>query len=156
MTGRTTRSIHPDDLDRIAAASRARSEFAPASVAKVAEALTRVFASGRLTRVPRNPEHRDIVLGLLCRNLRRRIAYTEAEINAHLAGELASMKAEVDHVTCRRFLVDLGFLKRDRAGARYFLNTPRLEGALTPEALRDAGALLHGALGQRRSSTRTV
>ena len=28
----------------------------------------------------------------------------------------------VDHVTARRYLVDLGFLKRDAAGTRYYLN----------------------------------
>ena len=38
-------------------------------------------------------------------------------------------------------LVDLGFVKRDRAGTRYFLNYPKLEATLSQEAMRSASEL---------------
>jgi hypothetical protein len=49
-------------------------------------------------------------------------------------------------VACRRFLVDLGLVKRDRAGLRYFLNYPKLADTLAPEVLASADQLLGQAV----------
>jgi len=97
---------------------------------------------GRLARIPRHPRHRDLVLAILARNLRRRHPYTETEINDYLATALAALNAAVDHVTCRRYLVDLGFVRRDRAGARYLLNFPKIEATLSAEAAEAIDVLL--------------
>lgn len=141
---------HPDDLDRVAAAVPAPDRDAPASSHEVAETLGKVLISGGLTRVPRHPGQRAIVLALLCTDLRRRYPYTELELNDLLRDGLARMHARVDHVTCRRYLVDTGFVKRDRAGNRYLLNFPRLEGTLAPEVRADARELVRQALCKRR------
>ena len=86
------------------------------------------------------------MLAILCLNMRRRRSYTEREINEYLQDVLKTLKAMVDHVTCRRFLVDLGFLKRDRAGARYLLNYPKIERTLSVDVANAAEALLEEAL----------
>ena len=141
---------HPDDLDRVAAAVPAPDRDAPASSDEVTSTLGKVLISGSLTRVPRHPGHRAIVLALLCTELQRRYAYTEGELNDVLRDALARMHAKVDHVTCRRYLVDTGFVKRDRAGNRYLLNFPRLEDTLAPAARAEAYELVRQALSKRR------
>jgi hypothetical protein len=108
--------------------------------------LRKACITGGLRRIPRHPEHRDLVLAVLCASMVRRCPYREIEINEYLKARLAAIRATVDHVTCRRYLVDLGFVKRDRAGLRYFLNYPKLAETLTPEALASADQLLGQAL----------
>ena len=60
-----------------------------ASPAAVTNALRKILASGALRRVPRYPEHRDVLLAILCLDLRRRYPYSEFEMNEHLAAALA-------------------------------------------------------------------
>ena len=91
-----------------------------------------------------------MVLALVAHDLQRRHAYSETELNEALTRCLARWRADVDHVTCRRYLVDLGFVKRDRAGQRYLLNFPRVEATLSPEAREQAPALLEDALKPKR------
>lgn len=141
-----TRSVHPDDLDRLTSARAPRPATAPASAAEVATALQRVLASGRLLRIPRNPRHRDIVLAIVSRALRRRHPYTEPALNECLTAALDALHATVDHVTCRRSLVDHGFVKRDRAGTRYFLNYPKYEATLAADAMQAIEALIGSSL----------
>ena len=119
-----------------------------ASVETVTQALGKVLASGMLHRIPRHPEHRNILLALLCLDLRRRYPYPEVEINRYLMAALETVRARVDHVTCRRYLVDLGFLRRDRAGIRYFLNFPKVESVLSDEAMTRAPDLVARAVAQ--------
>ena len=87
-----------------------------------AHVFKKIFPEGRLNRIPKNPDHRDLILAVLSMPLVRRYPYSEPELNELLAEELTRMNARVDHVTARRYLVDLGFLKRDAAGTRYYLN----------------------------------
>lgn len=141
---------HPDRLDAVSAAGGARSEAGPAAPDDVARALAKALITGGLARLPKHPGHRDIVLAVLCADLRRRHPYTELEINACLREGLSAIDASVDHVTCRRFLVDLGFLKRNRNGTRYLLNYRRVEETLSAEALSNLRALLQDALAGRR------
>jgi hypothetical protein len=114
------------------------------------EVLRKVLASGRLHRIPRNPEHREIVLAILCLNLQRRYPYTEVEFNAFLKTALDGLHARVDHVTCRRYLVDFGFVKRDRAGNRYFVNYPKLESVLADDALSSDEDMFRQVLAESR------
>jgi hypothetical protein len=126
----------------------------PASVEDTAAVLRKVLIEGTLRRIPRNPHHREVVLAALCLDLRRRHPYPEMELNGQLKRALDGMRARVDHVTARRYLVDCGFLKRDRAGSRYFLNYPKLESTLSEEARSSAAALVADALANHRRSPR--
>jgi len=122
-----------------------------ASAEVVLAALKKCLPEGRLPRVPRNPEHRDIVLAALCLDMRRRYPYSEIEFNDYLKGALAGLNARVDHVTCRRYLVDFGFVKRDRAGTRYFLYLPKVRATLCGEAMASIDALLEEAIAFRKA-----
>lgn len=125
---------------------------APASVDLAWQALCKSLPEGRLHRMPRNPVQRDILLAVLATRLQRRYPYSEIELNESLKGALAGLDTEVDHVTCRRYLVDCGFLRRNRPGTRYFLVFPKLESVLSPEVRASADRLLRQAREQRRRS----
>ena len=125
-----------------------------ATTEDVSQALNKVLIQGGLTRIPKKPAHRDIVLGALSLDLRRRYPYSEVELNEYLKEQLAVLNAEVDHVTARRYLVDIGFLKRDRAGERYFLNYLKLTETLADAAQADMPRLITQALRASRPSTR--
>ncbi|MBK79366.1 MAG: hypothetical protein CMQ43_00410 [Gammaproteobacteria bacterium] len=107
----------------------------PASFVEIDETLRRSLPRGELARIPRHPERRDVLLALICLRLIRRYPYSEPELNATLRGALDDLNARVDHVTCRRYLVDLGFLRRDRAGQRYFLYFPKIRETLAEEVI---------------------
>ena len=125
-----------------------------ASAEAVATVLRKVLPEGQLNRIPRHPEHRNIILAMLCRGMQRRHAYAEIEFNEFLKSALLQFRAQVDHVTCRRYMVDFGFVKRDRAGNRYFLNYPKLESSLTEEAIASAGDLLEMTIADCGRSSR--
>jgi len=97
---------------------------------EVSEVLQKALDHASLNRIPRNPRHRDVILALVCLDMQRRYPYTEIEFNDYLKRELSAFNASVDHVTCRRYAVDCGFVKRDRGGNRYFLNFPKIEATL--------------------------
>lgn len=121
----------------------------PANVNQVSAVLWKALPGARLLRIPRNPEHRDILLAIIALDIRRRYPYTEIELNEHLRERLASFDAEVDHATCRRSLVDCGFLKRDRAGSRYYLYYPKLAATLSDEVVNQVDALVAKAKADR-------
>lgn len=145
---------HPGRIDAVAAAGAGNTRAECASPAEVAVALKKVLVTGALRRIPKHPVHRDIVLALLCLHMQRRYPYDELELNGYLASRLQTMNALVDHVTCRRYLVDLGFVRRDRAGTRYFVNPVRVESTLSPRAAGAATALLAEALDARKTAGR--
>ena len=116
--------------------------------------LRKVLAEASLNRIPRHPEYRNIVLAVFCTGLRRRYPYTEVELNELLQEQLDLMCAAVDHVTCRRYLVDYGFVKRDRAGTRYFLNYPKVESTISGDSMVSASELVKDALNARRRRPR--
>ena len=122
----------------------------PVDQAGVHTTLKKVLASGALLRIPKHPTHRQIVMALISLHLERRYPYTELELKDVLTQALSVFRAQVDHVTCRRYLVDLGFMKRDRAGSRYYLNFPQLEATLG-DAIRldDVTHLVQQVTGKR-------
>lgn len=126
-----------------------------ASPERVLEVLTKAVPGASLHRIPRHPDHRDITLAILCLSMRRRYPYSELEINEFFRDRMTRLNGQVDHVTCRRYMVDLGFVKRDRAGSRYFLNYPKLEATLSNEARESAEELIDRALANcKRKSVR--
>lgn len=112
--------------------------------------LEKVLPEGRLQRIPRNPKLRDPLLALIASGLLRRHPYDERELNEALQVYLADLSERVDHVTLRRYLVDCGFLKRDRAGKRYYQNFPKIETVLDDDSIARAGDLLDQALEDAR------
>ena len=120
-----------------------------ASVEQVAAVLWKALPGARLLRIPKNPQHRDIVLAVISLNLRRRYPYTEVELNEALRERLADFDAEVDHATCRRYLVDCGFMKRDAAGTRYYLYYPKLADTLSDEVVQRIDTLIDEAKADR-------
>ncbi len=110
------------------------------------DVLEKVLPEGRLQRIPRNPRLRDPLLALLAAGLHRRYPYGERELNDELQGLLSPLSERVDHVTLRRYLVDCGFLKRDRAGTRYYQNFPKIEAVLTDDSIDRAADLFTEAL----------
>jgi hypothetical protein len=120
----------------------------PASVDEARIALRKALPGPvpGLQRIPRNPGYRDVVLGILALSLQRRYPYTEPELRDVLEEALVEFNGSVDHVTCRRYMVDLGFVKRDRAGMRYFVNYPRVESALSKEVIDTHHDLIAAAL----------
>lgn len=89
--------------------------------------LTKILVDGRLLRIPRHPTRRDLLLAIAACFIPRRHPHSEGELNDRLLRILARMDAQVDHVTLRRYLVDCGFVRRNRTGSRYLVNFPELE-----------------------------
>ena len=104
--------------------------------------LRNLLQTGALQSLPANPHVRDTVLAVAAGGLVRQRPYAEREVNDVLSAWLASVRAVIDHVTLRRRMVDLGFLKRTRDGSRYYLNLGRVVATLgSAEANIDAGAI---------------
>ena len=115
----------------------------------------RLLQSGQLQGFPKHPGQRDTVLAVSAAGLTRRRPYPEWEINEALAGWLASVRADIDHVTLRRRMVDLGFLKRRADGSVYFLNYGRVAEVLGDPAVEvDAAAILDDILRERGARRR--
>ena len=139
-----SKSQHPDHLDAVAAAGIA--PLAPldprVSLAEVVRFLESLNAGRGGERLPKKARARRMFLALLCLQFERRVAYAEPELNDLLKQTLLSLGAQIDHVTCRRALVDYGLLKRDRSGRRYFLFPTALTQVLAEEVIDQAPALL--------------
>ncbi|MDE0063214.1 MAG: DUF2087 domain-containing protein [Gammaproteobacteria bacterium] len=121
----------------------------------VETALRRILRSGSLEAFPTHPKDLDAVLAVAAVTLMRRRPYSEQEINAALVEWLESVHGWMDHVTLRRRLVDLDFLKRTVNGSRYFMNYGRVVEVLGDPALElDAGAIVQEILRERKERKR--
>ena len=118
-------------------------------------ALRRILRSGSLETFPTHPRDLDVVLAVAAVALMRRRPYNEQEINAALLDWLESVHAWMDHVTLRRRMVDLGFLKRTVNGSRYFMNYGRVVEVLGDPAVElDAGAIAREVMRDREERKR--
>ncbi|MYH14862.1 MAG: DUF2087 domain-containing protein [Gammaproteobacteria bacterium] len=105
--------------------------------------LRNLLRTGTLQRLPTHPQALDTLLAVATGGLARQRPYAEPEVNEVLSAWLESVRATVDHVTLRRRMVDLGFLKRTRDGSRYYLNFGRVTGVLEdPTVEVEASALI--------------
>lgn len=117
--------------------------------------LRRILRSGSLEAFPTHPGDLDVVLAVAAVTLMRRRPYNEQEINSALMDWLDSVHGWMDHVTLRRRMVDLGFLKRTVNGSRYFMNYGRVVEVLgDPAAELDAGAIVREVLRERQERKR--
>lgn len=112
----------------------------------------RLLQSGHLQGFPTHPDELDNVLAVAAGCLTRRCLYAEWEINELLFRWLASVRAEIDHVTLRRRMVDYGFLLRRMDGSAYFLNYGRVVEVLGDPAVEvDVGEIRNGILRDREA-----
>ncbi len=117
--------------------------------------LRRVLRSGSLEQFPTHSRHLDVVLAVAATTLVRRRPYGESQINEALIDWLESVRGHIDHVTLRRRMVDLGFLKRTVNGSRYFMNYGRVAETLgDPAPELDAGAIAKEVLRDREARKR--
>lgn len=88
--------------------------------------LRNLFNGGVLRRLPKNKRHAEAFLALVASSLDSQAEYSEAELNRALADWMLGLSDPIhfDHVTIRRYLVDLGMLLRDADGSRYRTNQP--------------------------------
>ncbi|MCZ0943108.1 MAG: DUF2087 domain-containing protein [Gammaproteobacteria bacterium] len=117
------------------------------------EALLRnLLRTGALQALPTHPHVLDTLLALATGGLVRQRPYAEREVNEVLSAWLESVHGEVDHVTLRRRMVDLGFLKRTNDGSRYYLNSGRVNGVLGDGAVEiDVGAMVDEIVREREA-----
>ena len=117
--------------------------------------LRRFFRSGSFAAFPTHFRDLDVLLAVAASTLIRRRPYAEPEINEVLIEWLESVHGSLDHVTLRRRMVDVGFLKRTVNGSRYFLNYGRVAEVLGDPAVEvDAGAIMDEILRDRETRKR--
>ncbi|MBT3832101.1 MAG: DUF2087 domain-containing protein [Gammaproteobacteria bacterium] len=107
--------------------------------AAIISLLRRTFKGGILQRLPKKRQDAEVFLALSLVGLDPAAFYEESEINVHLAAFLdiiASQEGSSDHITLRRYLVDLGFLRRATDGAVYRVSSERIDEVL-PRNARD-------------------
>lgn len=71
--------------------------------------------AGRLRQIPTKDPKLMVVLNWLSLAFEQDVTYTEAQVNEIIA------KYHADFATLRRNLVDYGFLRRERAGTKYWV-----------------------------------
>ena len=115
-----------------------------------ATTLKRLLANGPLTAMPKRPEDQILIARLAGTRFRADKAYREADVNETLKEWLATFSAPygIDHVTLRRFMVDMQVLTRDRSGSTYHLNPVRIEGI---DASLDPARILAEASAEREA-----
>lgn len=137
---------HPDQLDALSSSqdstSRLATEQHPATPDEVRRVVKQAAVAGAI-RLPKKARPRNVLLAVICSIMDRYHAYPEAELNELLKALLGS-SASLDHTTCRRYLVDVGLVKRDRAGRRYIADYSRVESLLNPAALALAKQITAG------------
>ena len=81
-----------------------------------AQALRDYTRNGRMTRYPAKRARQLILLRWLATVFQPDVLYSEGDVNVILKGVYAE-----DHVTLRRDLVDMGYLRRERGGGKYWV-----------------------------------
>jgi hypothetical protein len=76
--------------------------------------------NGRLVRLPTKDKKWQPILRWLATKFQPETTYTEKQVNAIL------LEVHPDYATLRRYLVEFGFMRRERGGGNYWL-TPEHE-----------------------------
>lgn len=102
---------------------------------KAENVLRRLFGPGRLRRLPKKADDTQLILALAISDLDPTTLHAEHDINVHLSAWLDGIASRsLDYVTLRRYLVDYGFLIRERSGAWYRLMESRVSETVDVEA----------------------
>ncbi|WP_119070683.1 metalloregulator ArsR/SmtB family transcription factor [Aggregatilinea lenta] len=79
--------------------------------------VLRVYTqNGQLARLPGKAKKRNVILRWVATRFEADRRYTETEVN-----EVIKAVHEADYVALRRDLIDMGYLRRERGGGRYWL-----------------------------------
>lgn len=118
--------------------------------------LRRLLKPGRMRRLPKSSNDARAFLALAASVLDPREDYSEQALNEQLADWLAGFAStsSLDHVTVRRWLVDLNFLMRDASGSSYRTNQAVINTVITPEARMVQPAVIHGEMTTERVARR--
>ncbi|MFH1688350.1 MAG: DUF2087 domain-containing protein [bacterium] len=98
------------------------SEHEPAvTVAEFKKRLAAICLKQGSVGLPRKRRDQHVLAKSITLTLSCETAYTEAELNSRLTDWLDRVghAMQIDHVTLRRYLVDEGYVMRDRAGESY-------------------------------------
>lgn len=103
---------------------------------EVERILTRLLCAGWLDQLPRKLSDKEVLMALAASSLKTKQQYSEKEVNAHLLQWLEGFTYPscIDHVTVRRYLVDLRFIKRNPSGSLYWTNEVAIASILEPGA----------------------
>lgn len=95
-----------------------------------------IFNGGVMARLPKSRRNADAFLALAAASLDSQEVFTEAELNTRLADWMVTFTNphHLDHVTVRRYLVDLSMLLRDPEGKIYRTNQTVISRQILPEA----------------------
>ena len=95
--------------------------IAPITCDQFKKRLVDLCVRSGLTEFPRKDQDRHILLKSMVLTLSVSAEYTEREINEHLQSWLMNIgpAMDLDHAGLRRYLVDEGYLERDRGGLCY-------------------------------------
>lgn len=90
--------------------------------------LDKLCGKGDLIQFPKSNTDRLILLGSIVIKLEFQKEYSEKSINETIVKWIDKManQSYLDHVTLRRYLVDLGLLERNRAGDCYCVSESRM------------------------------
>jgi hypothetical protein len=106
------------------------------SKAELESIFRNIFNGGAMDRLPKGRRNADAFLALAAASLDSQEVFTEAELNARLSDWMASFTnpRQLDHVTVRRYLVDLSMLLRDPEGKSYRTNQTVISRQIAPDA----------------------
>jgi hypothetical protein len=102
----------------------------------VMNVLSRLLKGGPLDHMPKRKGDLDVLLALAAARFVPDRIYAEPMVNEALLQWLDQFTAQAvfDHVTLRRYMVDLRFLVRDAAGRTYRANFAKVDQTITPDA----------------------
>lgn len=123
---------------------------------EVERLLRRLFNGGSIERVPKNRKDAEAFLALAASHVESRSVLTETELNEQLSDWLDGVANQnaLDHVTLRRYLVDLGMLFRDAEGQNYQANQTVIGRYINPEARAIQPSVLSGEVELERAKRR--
>jgi hypothetical protein len=103
---------------------------------QVRKVLARLFGGGLINHLPKKLSDTELLMALAASSFKAKQQYSEKEVNVHLIQWLKGFTdpTGIDHVTVRRYLIDLRFLRRDPSGSSYCTNETVIASILQPEA----------------------
>lgn len=107
----------------------------PVSRPELEKIFWRLFNGGEIRRLPKSRKDTEALLALAAASLDPRQQYSEVEVNEALQDWLQGFTYQtLDHVTIRRYLVDLNMLLRDEPGTWYRTNQAVIGTYIEPDA----------------------
>ena len=124
---------------------------------EVEKMLKRLFNGGELRRLPKGRRDTEALLALAASSLDPRQTYLEKDLNEALKEWLEGFTYRtLDHVTIRRYLVDLNMLIRDERGSWYRTNQAVINTIIEPDARSIRPIEIYEAVLQERQARKSA